>query len=199
MGRRLGLTPLDGPLNGSGADRGTRTHTQYTLFDECIAPGPTPSGFAPLAGLSPVGFGVTRRVRTEPPHPSFSSPESACASGARRPQYPPPEWREYGRHGACVAHTKLSLPIPLPIPYQHTASSARLWRSSFPLSLPSPPPPFIGSLLSARHERQWSYSIKPSSVAGKQIFQPASVSPLSEIHSIGEPSGTIPSGPSVPQ
>ena len=35
---------------------------------------------------------------------------------------------------------------------------------------------------------------------GKQSFQPALVTPLSESHSmIDEPSGTIPSGPSVPQ
>eukprot|EP00964_Phaeocystis_antarctica_P125892 scaffold89577_cov72-Phaeocystis_antarctica.AAC.1 len=30
----------------------------HSLSDECAAPGP--SGFAPLAGRSPVGFGVTR-------------------------------------------------------------------------------------------------------------------------------------------
>eukprot|EP00964_Phaeocystis_antarctica_P084482 scaffold53212_cov54-Phaeocystis_antarctica.AAC.2 len=39
-------------------------HTQYIylymLFDECERRGP-PSGFAQLAGLSPVGFDVTRR------------------------------------------------------------------------------------------------------------------------------------------
>eukprot|EP00964_Phaeocystis_antarctica_P069211 scaffold42007_cov75-Phaeocystis_antarctica.AAC.1 len=41
------------PKRERGRPRHTHTHTQYTLFDECIAPGPTPSGFAPLAGLSP--------------------------------------------------------------------------------------------------------------------------------------------------
>eukprot|EP00964_Phaeocystis_antarctica_P013153 scaffold7207_cov62-Phaeocystis_antarctica.AAC.5 len=42
--------------------RNSHTHTIYTymLFDECVAPGPT-QWLRPLAGLSPVSFGVTRR------------------------------------------------------------------------------------------------------------------------------------------
>ena len=142
------------PKRERGRPRLTHTHTQYTLFDECIAPGPTQW----LHPLSPVSHRLaSASLAVSEPTPSPPSPTppplppnqlAQAARVSRRPQYPPPEWREYGRHGACLAHTKLSLPFPprhpLP-PHQHCLVSAAA-AIVFSVSLwPSPPPPLIGA------------------------------------------------------
>ena len=74
------------------------------------------------AGLLPAGFGLARgltqwRPPQTSPHPTYPT-ESACASGAgvATPTEPPPKCGERGRHGACVAHTKLC-PSPGPSHY----------------------------------------------------------------------------------
>ena len=68
------------PKRERGRPRHTRTHTIYAVR-QVYSAGVHPVASPPSPVSTPVGFGVTRRVRTEPPHPSFSSPESACASG----------------------------------------------------------------------------------------------------------------------
>eukprot|EP00964_Phaeocystis_antarctica_P153133 scaffold121265_cov45-Phaeocystis_antarctica.AAC.2 len=70
------------PKRERGRPRHTRTHTMYAVR-RVYSAGAHPVASPPSPVSTPVGFGVTRRVRTEPPHPSFSSPESACASGVR--------------------------------------------------------------------------------------------------------------------
>ena len=64
------------------------THTQYTLFDECIAPGPTQWLRPSRRSLTGFGFGVARSVRIEPPHPTFSSVVEA--------------WKACREHGAAA-------------------------------------------------------------------------------------------------
>eukprot|EP00964_Phaeocystis_antarctica_P120477 scaffold84224_cov57-Phaeocystis_antarctica.AAC.5 len=89
-------------LTEQEAARGARTHTQYTLFDECLAPGP--SGFTPRRSL----IGWHRRhspcQRSPTPTPTYL-PQSSLLDQAtrawRRPVCPP---SGEGSAGAtCVA------------------------------------------------------------------------------------------------
>ena len=107
---------LDKPQKKRPPEAGTRTHTQYTLLDECIAPGPMWFHPSPVA---PVGLSITRavsepptprRTRTPPPAPlplrvSPNQPARTSGAGAAAPTVSPPsgESTVYGRHGACVA------------------------------------------------------------------------------------------------
>ena len=91
-----------------------------------------------------------------------------------------------------------------PSPVSHRLASASLAVSEPNPSNPTPPHlPFPRVSLHKRHSREQSPFTQVQQIhcfdGGKQSFQPASVSLLSESHSMGEPAGTIPSGPSVPQ
>ena len=193
----LYTTPDHGPT--------TRTHTQIYAVRRVYSAGTHPVASPPSpVSYAPVGSGITRRVRTEPlqPHPTFSSPESACASGTgwRRLQLSPPEWREYGRHGAWLTQSCPFLPLtpspsPTPaLPRQHGGGDRFFpcpsHRRRCPSSAHSYPPVTSAS---------GAIQISCGATVEKQIFQPASVSLSSVCHLIGEPSGTTLAGPSVPQ
>ena len=113
----LYTTPDHGPT--------TRTHTQIYAVRRVYSAGTHPVASPPSpVSHAPVGSGITRRVRTEPlqPHPTFSSPESACASGTgwRRLQYPPPsgESTDAMARGSHKAVPSSPSHHPLP-PHQH--------------------------------------------------------------------------------
>ena len=107
-GRGLGLIPSDAAPKERTA-RGN-AHTQYilyTLFDECVARGPTqwlhpPLRFLRLASAS-LAVSVTPPPSPPAPHYTFLSHCLSSGAGVATPTLAPPEWREYGRHGACVA------------------------------------------------------------------------------------------------
>ena len=112
------------PSKRRGRPRHTNkhSHTQYTLFDECIAPGP--NVVSPLAGRTGWPQRHSRRVRTPHPHtdPHSSPPQfpqiSQLAQAARawRRPVPPPEWRGHSsvraprrvRDLACCAQNSAS-------------------------------------------------------------------------------------------
>ena len=104
--------------------RSRQAHTHNIRCSTSVERRGPPSGFAPLAGLSAVGFGGTRRVRTDPPpsptHLLFPR-VSLRASGAA-PTVSPSEWREYARtprrvrgsHKAVPPHCPSPSPSPTP-------------------------------------------------------------------------------------
>ena len=62
----------DSDLKGGPLHKGPPAHAHnilHPLSDECTAPGP--SVVSPLAGRSPVGFGVTRQIPPQFPPPPF--------------------------------------------------------------------------------------------------------------------------------
>ena len=122
--RSLRDSGLRGPINladhSASLSRGSRPrhtnehpHSQYTLFDDCIAPGP--SGFTPRlshrlasASLAPCQNPPPPDAPAPLPPPplrvSPNQPARTSGAGVAAPSVPP-EWRGhtvYGRHGACV-------------------------------------------------------------------------------------------------
>ena len=92
------------PQTGAGPPS-TRAHTQYTLFDECIAPGPiqrlrSPSPVSHRLASTSLAVSEPNPSNPTPPHPTFPFPPSQLAQAV---QYAPRVVAS-SRHGLCLSH-----------------------------------------------------------------------------------------------
>ena len=62
--------------------------------------------------LASASLAVSEPDPSNPTPPSLPPNQLAQVARGGGAYSIPPEWRKYGRHGACVAHKKLSLPLP---------------------------------------------------------------------------------------
>ena len=139
------------PKRERGRPRHTHTHTIYAVRRVYSAGAhPVASPPSPVSHrLASASLAVSEPIPAPPAPPHLLFPQVSLRASGAAPTVSPPEWREYERHGACVAHTQ-SCPSPFPHhhplpPHQHCLVSAAA-AIVFSLSLwPSPPPPLIGA------------------------------------------------------